>query len=129
MTKAGALYSFFAGFDIPAYEENSVYAMAEQGKAPQYPYITYEVRTDFFGESDTSITFSLWYNSMLWTDINAKSAEISAAIGRVGKVLDCDGGKLLIMRSQPWAQNMGDGSDDMVKRIVHNLRLRFYTND
>ena len=129
MTKVEALYSFFAGFKIPAYEENSVYAMAEAGNAPSFPYLTYEAKTDFFGESDTTITFSLWYRSMSWTDINAKSEEISAAIGRVGKLLDCDGGHILVMRAQPWAQSMGDDSDDVVKRIVHNLNLRFYTNN
>ena len=128
MTKAAALYSFFSGFSIPAYEENSVYAMAAQGSAPTMPYLTYEVKTDYFGESDTTISFSLWYRSTSWVDINAKSAEISAAIGRVGKFMDYDGGSVLIMRSQPWAQNMGDDSDDMVKRIVHNLNLRYYSN-
>ena len=42
--------------------------------------------------------------------------------------MDYDGGSVLIMRSQPWAQNMGDDSDDMVKRIAHNLNLRYYSN-
>ena len=129
MTKAAALQSFFSSFGIPAYEENSVYAMAEQGSAPSYPYLTYEVKLDYFGESDTVISFSLWYRSMSWTDINAKSEEISAAIGRVGKFADYDSGSVLIMRSQPWATHMGDDSDDMVKRIVHNLNLRYYSNN
>lgn len=129
MTKAAALYSFFSGFGIPAYEENTVFALAENVKAPAYPYLTYEVKTDFFGESDVFITFSLWYRSTSWTAINAKSAEISAAIGRIGKFVDFDEGSILIMRSQPWAQNMGDSSDDMVKRIVHNLKLRYYSNN
>jgi hypothetical protein len=129
MTKTEALYSFFSGFGIPAYEENAVYDMANEKLAPAYPYLTYEVKTDFFGESDVFITFSLWYRSTSWTAINAKSAEISAAIGRIGKFVDFDEGSILIMRSQPWAQNMGDGSDDMVKRIVHNLKLRYYSNN
>ena len=95
MTKVEALYSFFSSFGIPAYEENSVYAMADNGNAPSFPYLTYEVKTDYFGESDTNISFSLWYRSMSWVDINAKSEEISAAIGRVGKLLDFDGGRIL----------------------------------
>lgn len=129
MTKAAALYSFFSGFGIPAYEENTVHDMANKGLAPDYPYLTYEVKTDFFGESDVFTTFSLWYRSETWTAINAKSAEISAAIGRIGKFVDFDGGSILIMRSQPWAQNMGDDSDDLVKRIAHNLKLRYYSNN
>ena len=129
MTKAAAIYQFFSSFGLTAYEEDSVYAMAMQGQAPSYPYITYEGKTDYFGENDSPLSFSLWYRSSSWTEINAKSAAISAAIGRVGTILTCDGGYILIQRSQPWVQNMGDDSDDMVKRNFHNLKVRFYTND
>ena len=129
MTKIEALYSFFSSFGIPAYEENSVYAMAESGQTPTFPYLTVEIKTDSFGESDTFISFSLWYRSMVWTDIDAKSAQIAKAIGRVGKFVDYDGGSILIMRSSPWAQAMGDSSDDMVKRYLHSLKLRFYSNN
>ena len=129
MTKAAALYKFFSGFGLSAYEEDSVYAMAMQGQAPSYPYITYEGKADFFGDYDTPLTFSLWYRSSSWTEINAKSQQISAAIGRVAKIIPCDGGYILITRSQPWVQNMGDDSDDMVRRNLHNLSIRFYTND
>lgn len=129
MTKTGALYKFFSSFGLPAYEENSVYAMAEQGNAPTFPYLTYEVKTDAYGESDVFITFSLWYRSTSWNAINAKSDEIAAAIGRVGKFADYDNGSILIMRSSPWGQSMGDDSDDMIKRIVHNLKLRYYSNN
>jgi len=128
MTKAAALYQFFSNFGIPAYEENSIYDMAEQGQAPSFPYLTYEVKTDFFGNSDTTISFSLWYRSPSWVDINAKSLEISKFIGRVGYLMDTDEGKILIMRLQPWGQNMGDSSDDTVKRIVHSVNLRYYSN-
>lgn len=129
MTKAGAINKFFSSFGLPAYEENFVYAMAMQGQAPVFPYLTYEGKTDFFGELDTDISFSLWYRDDDLTAINAKSQQISAAIGRVGRLLDCDGGKILIQRSQPWGQNMGDDSDDMIKRNLHSLSVRFYTND
>ena len=129
MTKAAALYNFFKSFELPAYEEDSVFAMAMSGQAPALPYITYEGKADFFGEVDSPLTFSLWYRSSSWTEINAKSQQISAAIGRVGKILKCDGGYILIQRSQPWVQNMGDDSDDMIRRNVHNLTVRFYTND
>lgn len=125
MTKAAALYNFFSGFDIPAYEENSVYSMET---APAYPYLTYEVTTDSFEGNDVPLTFSLWYRSTSWVDINAKSDEISAAIGR-GALTSCDKGTILIHRGHPFAQRLGDSSDDMVKRISHNITVRFYTND
>ena len=126
MTKIEALNKFFSSFGIPAYEENSVYAMA---KPPAFPYLTYEIKTDSFGEFDTNISFSLWYRSLSWVSADAKSAEISAAIGKVGKFVDYDGGSALIMRSSPWAQYMGDDSDDAIKRIVHNLKIRYYSNN
>lgn len=129
MTKAAALQTFFSSFGLPAYEENFVYSMALQGQAPVFPYLTYEGKTDYFGEADATISFSLWYRTDTLTEINAKSQQISAAIGRVGKIVACDGGYILIQRSQPWGQNMGDDSDDMIKRNVHNLNIRFYTND
>lgn len=129
MTKAAALYSFFSSFGLKAYEENSVYAMAMQGQAPKFPYLTYEGISDSFGEYDAPLSFSLWYQSYVWTEINAKSQQISAAIGRVGKILKCDGGYIWIQRSHPWGENMGDDSDDTIRRNIHSLTVRFYTND
>jgi hypothetical protein len=126
MTKAATLYAFFSGFGLDAYEENSVYALEEP---PKFPYLTYEVKTDSFGEFDTSITFSLWYRSTSWSAANAKVEEISSAIGRGGKIINTDGGYLLIMRGSPFAQSMGDMADDMVKRKVINITVRYYTSD
>lgn len=126
MTKAAALYQFFSGFGLEAWEENSVYALESP---PAFPYLTYEMRTDAFGDFDTSLTFSLWYRSNSWAAANAKVEEISAAIGRGGKVLPVDGGYLLIMRGSPFAQSLGDPSDDMIKRKLLNITVRYYTND
>lgn len=126
MTKAAALYQFFAAFGLDTYEENSVYALETP---PAFPYLTYEMNTDAFGDYDTSISCSLWYRSASWTAANAKVEEISAKIGRGGKVVPCDGGYILIMRGSPFAQSMGDASDDMIKRKLLNLKIRFYTND
>lgn len=103
--------------------------MADDGNAPSFPYLTCELKLDSFGESDTFINFSLWYRTMTFNDIQAKSDEIAAAIGRVGKMIDFDNGSILIMRTQPWAQSMSDGSDDLVKRFVHTLKLRYYSNN
>lgn len=126
MTKAVALYNFFSGFDVPAYEENSVYALEEP---LEFPYMTYEVITDCFGDFDTTISFSLWYRSFLWSAANAKVEEISESIGRGGKIINVDGGYLLIMRGSPFAQSMGDPTDDMIKRKLMNITVRYYTSN
>ena len=126
MTKAAALYNFFSGFGLEAWEENSVYALES---APAFPYLTYEMNTDAFGENDTPLSFSLWYRSTSWAAANAKTEEISAAIGRGGKVVPVDGGYLLIIRGSTFAQSLGDPADDMIKRKLCSVTVRFYTNN
>lgn len=126
MTKAAAIYQFFSGFKLDAYEENSVYSLEN---APDFPYITYQLETGSFDGNDITISASLWYRSTSWGAANAKVEEISAEIGRSGKVIPIDGGFLLVMRGSPFAQSLGDPSDDMVKRKLLSFVMRFYTND
>lgn len=126
MTKTEALYSFFSGFGLDAWRETNVYALESP---PAFPYLTYEVNTDAFGDYDTALTFSLWYRSTSWAKADAKVEEISAAIGRGGIVLAVDGGYILIRRGSPFAQDMNDPSDDMVKRKLCNISVRYYTNN
>lgn len=121
MTKASAIYNFYNSF-LTAYEENSVPTDAT------FPYITYQLVTDSFG-NEVALSFSLWYRSTSWVDINAKTEEVSKAIGRGGVFLDCDGGKIWIKRGTPFAQNMGDESDDLIKRKLINITAEFFTAD
>ena len=127
MTKEAAIYNFWSGFNIPAYEENTVFAMAKAENAPAYPYITYEINTDDYTDTAMPLSASIWYRSTSWNGINAKKREISEAIGRGGKVLNCDGGYILIQKTHPFAQNMGESSDDMVKRTLLGISVTYYT--
>ena len=126
MTKAGALYNFWASFGLPAYEENSVYSFEE---APDFPYITYELNTDAFSENVTALSCSLWYRSTSWVQANAKAEEISQRIGYGGIVLKCDGGYIWLMRGSPFCKSMGDDSDDLIKRKYINISAYFFTAD
>ena len=128
MTKAAAIYQFWNSFGIKAYEENTVIDADEEGNPvePTFPYITYQLVTDSF-DRDVAATASLWYRSESWVDINAKTEEISAHIGLGGKIIKCDGGRIWIKRGQPFAQNMGDESDDLIKRKYLNLTFEFFT--
>ena len=128
MTKAAAIYQFWNSFGIKAYEENTVIDADEEGNPvePTFPYITYQLVTDSF-DREVSATASLWYRSESWTAINAKTEEISAHIGLGGKIIKCDGGRIWIKRGQPFAQNMGDESDDLIKRKYLNLTFEFFT--
>ena len=122
MTKAAAIYQFWNGFGLTAYEENTVPDDAA------FPYITYQLVTDSF-DSEIPLTASIWYRSESWAGINAKTEEISQTISRGGKIISCDGGAIWLKRGQPFAQNMGDESDNLIKRKYLNITAEFMTAD
>lgn len=122
MTKASAIYQFWSSFGLTAYEENTVPTDAS------FPYITYQLVTDSF-DREIPLTASLWYRSESWTEINAKTEEISQKISRGGKIIPCDDGAIWLKRGQPFAQNMGDESDDLIKRKYLNITAEFMTAD
>ena len=120
MTKAAAIYQFWSGFGLTAYEENTVPEDAV------FPYVTYQLVTDSF-DREVAATASLWYRGESWTAINSKTEEVSAHIGLGGKIIKCDGGRIWIKRGQPFAQNMGDESDDLIKRKYLNVNIEYFT--
>ena len=122
MTKAAAIYQFWNGFGLTAYEENTVPTDAA------FPYITYQLVTDSF-DREIPLTASIWYRSENWTTINAKTEEISHTISRGGKIIPCYGGAIWLKRGQPFAQSMGDESDDLIKRKYLNVTAEFMTAD
>ena len=117
MTKEAALYNFWSMFGLPAYEENSV-PSGEDGA--EFPYITYQVVTESFG-NDVAMAGSVWYRSTSWKEANAKAQEISNVLGSGGVTLACDGGIIWLRRGVPFAQSMGDESDDLIKRKYLNI--------
>ena len=125
MTKEAALYNFWSMFGLPAYEENSV-PSGEDGA--EFPYITYQVVTDSFG-NDVAMAGSVWYRSTSWKEANAKAQEISNVLGSGGVTLACDGGIIWLRRGVPFAQNMGDESDNLIKRKYLNITAEFMTAD
>ena len=122
MTKAAAIYQFWNSFGLTAYEENSV------PDETTFPYITYQLVTDSF-DREIPLTVSIWYRSESWTGINAKTEEISRTIGRGGKIIPCDDGAIWMKRGQPFAQSMGDESDNLIKRKYLNITAEFMTAD
>ena len=122
MTKAAAIYQFWSGFGLTAYEENTV---SDDAK---FTYITYQLATDSF-DREIPLSASLWYRSESWTSINAKTEEISRKISRGGKIIPCDGGAIWLKRGQPFSQNMGDENDDLIKRKYLNITAEFITAD
>ncbi len=126
MTKAAAIQGFWASFGLEAFEENAV----PTGKdAPEYPYITYELVADDFGNV-TAMSASLWYRDALnptWVPANAKADEVGARLGYAGVRLACDGGCIWLRRGTPFAQSMGDPDDNMIRRKVLSVDAMFLT--
>lgn len=125
MTKEAAIYKFWSSFNIAAYEENAVPTGRE---APEFPYITYSLATDSFG-GEVAMPASIWYKSTSWVQCNAKTREISVAIGMGGTILPCDDGAIWLKRGQPFAQSMGDPNNDMVRRKYLNVIAEFITQN
>ena len=122
MTKDEAIYSFYSGFSLPAYDENTV----PEGSA--LPYITYSVSTDSIGNM-VILSASLWYRSTSWAAIQDKADEIAAAIGYGGKIIKIDNGYLWLTKGSPFAQRMSEPSDNMVRRMALNLNAEFLTEN
>lgn len=118
MDKAQALYNFWSGFGLPAYDETIV-----PDGAP-LPRITYETSIDSFG-AEVALTASLWYYSTSWAEITQKALEISKAIGMGGKILKTENGALWLKRATPFAQRFAD-SNDSIRRIVLNVSAEFF---
>lgn len=121
MTKEAAIFQFWGQF-LPAYEENTVPSGED---APKFPYITYQVVTDNF-DSEVPMTASVWDESTSWSNINNIVSDISETIGD-GLFVSCDGGKIWIKKGTPFAQNMGDESNDLIRRKYLNITAEFLT--
>lgn len=121
MTKAGAVYNFWNSF-LTAYEENTVPTDA------QFPYITYQLVTDSFG-NEVQMTASIWYRSESWTAINLKTDEISEHIGYGGIMIPFDNGSIWLKCGSPFAQNMGDDNDSLIKRKYLNLTVEYLSEN
>ena len=130
MTKAAAINEFWNSFGLKAFEENTLLDVDENGQEikPEFPYITYQLVTDDLG-NEIQMSASVYYRRDDWVAPNAKAEEISKAISRGGVFLDCDGGKIWLKRGTPFAQNMGDDTDNLIKRKYLSITAEFLTAD
>lgn len=120
MDKQQAIYSFWSGFGITAYEQNNVPDDAI------LPYITYSESTGDITRP-TSMTASLWYFSETHSraELIAKTNQIAEAIGLGGKTINYDYGMLWIKKGVPFAQSMDEPSDARIKRMILNIEAEF----
>lgn len=120
MNKQQALYKFWSGFGLNAYEQNNVpYDVI-------MPYITYNESIGSIG-STVTLTGSLWYfdEDGDRLDIVDKTNEIAEAIGLGGMTVKYDDGMLWVTKGTPFAQAMDDPQDTRIKRMVLNLSAEY----
>ena len=123
MTKDASIQSFFESFGLPAFPSTSVPTSGDE--KPNFPYITYTMPTDSaLGKVVASA--SVYYRSESWTALNQKVHDISEAVG-AGITIKCDEGAVIIRKGTPFAQPLGDDSDNMIKRKVLNFEVLFAT--
>lgn len=121
MNKDQAIHTFWSGFGIPAYDEQTVPDDAKM------PYITYRVVTDSIGNV-CNLTGSIWYRSTSWKKISDKAAEVAQAVGQYGFTkLKLDDGYVWFTKGAPFAQRMSDPASDMIRRIYLNVQAEFLT--
>ncbi len=136
MTANGAFYNFFAGFDIPIYEESTCPDEREMSEMPettepaesQFPYLTYSADFGSWSSGETSVVVNLWYrDGKDWLECDAKAREILRAIGLGGITLECDDGLIWLKYGSPLMQNLRDPQDDKIRRKYINLSADFLT--
>jgi len=121
MTKNAAIQSFFESFGLPAFPSASVPTSGDE--MPSFPYLTYSAPTSY--DMDLVLcNASLWYRTESWTGINAKTEEIGKYISK-SLLLDCDDGGIIIRKGTPFAQPMGDDTDNMIKRKILSFEFTF----
>ena len=120
MTKGAALQSFFNSI-MPAYAETSVPDDAA------FPYLTYQLALNAWDSGETALSINMWFYTTSEAVPNAKTQELSDAIGYGGVTLPCDGGFIWLKRGSPWCQNLQDDTDQNIKRRYINVTAEYMT--
>lgn len=102
---AKALYKFFSGFGIPAYDENAVPDSAE------LPYITYQLVEPRWDDT-ASITAMVYYKDTSYVAINAMIDKIKAAFPKDGCLrIPAGNGSIHLFIDSNFAQEQPNDSD------------------
>ena len=121
MSKASALYSWFSGFGITAYEESNVKSN------PTFPYLTYTYTTGDFDSGEVPIIVNLWYRTESNVTIDAKAEQIYDAIGRGGVMIPVSNGAIWLKRGSPFCQAIAEPSDANIRLRYINITAEFLT--
>lgn len=120
MNKMQALHSFWAGFGIPAIDEQSAYDIENI----EYPYISYEAAVSELDEP-VALSADIWYQSTSWAAIEAKAQQIASTIGYGGTMVHYTDGAIWIKKGTPAYQRMGAENVFDIRRIHININAEF----
>lgn len=125
MTKSQAVYTFWSSFGYPAYDESTVPTGDE---APDFPYVTFNYVSSAMDDAGTPVimTASFWDRSSSWGRGEQFADQLSIMIRHM-RPIECEGGYVWIRQGTPFMQRMGDPSDDMIRRILFNLDVKYLT--
>ena len=115
MTKEQAIQSFWSGFSIPAYDENTV-----PENAPSR-YITYNLAVDTINNVVYG-SATVWDKSRSWEYVTNKAHEI--ADGLNGHLIKYDNGAILLYNGSPKYRRIATG-DDNTRGIAINIGYEF----
>ena len=123
-----ALNAFWSGFDVPAYDEQTVF---DERYSPAYPHITYESAAGTNGNTEL-LTASLWdmvdptEQTASWSWLKQKAEEIKHRIGYGGITINVEGGGLWIKLpdSSPFSRPVSSGADNIL-RIQMNIEVDY----
>jgi hypothetical protein len=132
MNKEQAYNSFWSGFGVLAFEENSVpddktiQSLIDAGVAKaKYPYIAYQVITDDLGHPVYPMA-SIYDRSTSWKRATDLKNEISEYIQQMNTI-KLDNGRMFITKGSPFAQQQLESEDMNIRRIILNLQVEFFT--
>ena len=121
MDRWQALYSFWAAYGYPTYEENSVPDLDDL----TFPYLTYEARVAPFN-GDVTANASVWTRNISWNEADGISDAIEESLKHGGLVQRYDGGIIWVTADENnFAQGMGDPTDDLIKRKLLSITYHF----
>lgn len=120
MDKAQAIYNFWSGFGLPAYDETTV------PDGAVLPYITYSVYTDSI-DYPLTINASIWDKSTSWEFVSKKAEQIAKYLVEMyPPSIQLDKGRLYLAKGSPFAQRMPD-EDELIRRIYLTVEAEFLT--
>lgn len=131
MNKQQAYKSFWSGFGVLAFEENSVptqdvlKSLAESMNLPSDRYITYQVLTDDL-DHPVFPTASIYHRSTSWEVADLLANTISERIQNTDTIR-LDNGRMFITKGSPFAQHQDESGDTNIRRIILNLGVEFFT--